>query len=217
MFSVHGITGQVFRGPLEQLNQVPGVLAARHARGVAREGGESGAEFRIPARPSGEEAEKTHQAAAAAAYANMQHRDSERDPVRYAWQIMGREVLTLHPADTVAAAWRALANRRVRQAPVLEPGGRVIGLAGERDLLTVLDLQGGQVTGSLERQVGEVMRTPVICADPLTDVRRIARVLLDTGLSALPVVSESGELAGVVSRGDILRAAVADPPLSLWI
>lgn len=32
MFSVYGVTGQTFRGTLEQLNRVPGVFAARHAR-----------------------------------------------------------------------------------------------------------------------------------------------------------------------------------------
>jgi len=31
------------------------------------------------------------------------------------------------------------------------------------------------------------------------------------------VVDEAGRLAGIVSRGDILRAVLSDPPLSLWI
>jgi len=57
----------------------------------------------------------------------------------------------------------------------------------------------------------------VVCADPVTDIRRIARVLLDTGLSAVPIAGEAKELLGIVSRGDILRATLADPPLSLWI
>ena len=61
------------------------------------------------------------------------------------------------------------------------------------------------------------MASPGICADLVTDIRRIARVLLETGLTALPVVDEASSLAGIVSRGDILRAVVSDPPLSLWM
>lgn len=215
MFSVYGVTGQTFRGTLEQLNQVPGVFAARHARGIQREGDELGVEFRIAPRRAGDDEEAARQAGAAA-YAKMLHRDVERDPVRHAWQVMSREVLVLHPATTLAEAWRALAARQVRQAPVLD-AGRVAGLVCDRDLLTVLDLEGGRIIGGIDRRVAEVMATPVICAEPVTDLRRIARVLLDSGLTAVPVVDASGALAGIVSRGDILRAAVVDPPLSLWI
>lgn len=217
MFSVYGITGQTFQGTLEQLHQVPAVFAARRARGIAREGEESGAEFRVTPHHAGEEADGARYAAAAAAYAKMLRRATDRDPVRHAWQAMSRDVLALHPQDTVAEAWRSLAARRLRQAPVLDAYGRVTGLVGERDLLTVLDLKEGQVVGGIGRTVAEVMVTPVVCADPVTDIRRIARVLLDTGLTAVPVVDASGDLLGIVSRGDILRTAVADPPLSLWV
>jgi CBS domain-containing protein len=41
-------------------------------------------------------------------------------------------------------------------------------------------------------------------------------VLLDYQLSGLPVVNEREELVGILSRSDILRALVNDPPLSLW-
>lgn len=215
MFSVYGVSGPTFRGTLEDLSRVPGVLAARASRGIAREGEEPGVEFRVTGRR--ETPDKASYADAAAAYARTLPRASERGPVRHAYQVMTRDVLSLRTNDTVAAAWRALAARQVRQAPVLNLAMDLVGLVSERDLLTVIDLQGERLTGRLDRAVGEVMVTPVVCADPITDIRRIARVLLDTGLSALPVTSESRELLGVVSRGDILRATVADPPLSLWV
>jgi CBS-domain-containing membrane protein len=41
-------------------------------------------------------------------------------------------------------------------------------------------------------------------------------VLLDTGLPGLPVVDDAGQVIGFVSRSDVLRAVVADPPLDLW-
>lgn len=223
MFVVYGISGQSFRGPLEQLNQVPGLTSARRARGVEREGEELGVEYRVGADPAADVA--APDARALAAYTKMLPRPVDRGPVRHAWQVMGRDVLSLRTTDTVAAAWNALATRRVRQAPVVDALNNVVGLVSDRDLLTVIDLQpisssagtpGGRVIGGLDRRVAEVMVTPVVCADPVTDIRRIAHVLIESGLTALPVVNESQMLLGVVSRGDILRAAVADPPLSLW-
>ena len=218
MFSIHGVTGQTFRGSLEHLIQVPGAFASRNARGVNKEGEELGAEFELVRRRlAGEEDTDPRYARAAAAYARSLHPETQRESVRHAYQVMTRAVLTLREKDTVESAWRRLVARGVRQAPVLEPARGVVGLVSERELLTVIDLEGKTPTGGLERSVGEVMASPVICADPVTDVRRIARVLLETGLTALPVVDAEGSLAGIVSRGDILRAVLSDPPLSLWI
>lgn len=223
MFIVYGVSGQSFRGPMERLNQVPGVPAARRVRGVEHEGEELGPEYRVGGRADADVA--APDARALAAYARMLPRPVDRGPVRHAWQVMGRDVLTLRTTDTVAVAWQALARRGVRQAPVVDGSNNVVGLVSDRDLLTVLDLQpqtalagspGQKVVGGLDRSVAEVMATPVVCADPVTDIRRVAHVLLETGLSAVPVVNESQQLLGVVSRGDILRATVADPPLSLW-
>lgn len=215
MFSVYGVTGSTFRGTLEQLVRVPGVIKSRNARGIALEGEELGAEYRIEKQRVSEGAARYAQQADA--YAKMVQQNTDRGPVHHAYQVMKRDVLTLHPNNTVGTAWRALASRRVRQAPVLSSQMDIVGLVSERDLLTVIDLRGDTLTGWLDRTVSEVMITPVICADPVTDIRRIARVLLDTGLSAVPITGEAKELLGIVSRGDILRAALADPPLSLWV
>ena len=51
---------------------------------------------------------------------------------------------------------------------------------------------------------------------PETDLRRAASLLLGTGLPGVPVTDPAGQLLGFVSRSDLLRAIVADPPLDLW-
>ena len=68
----------------------------------------------------------------------------------------------------------------------------------------------------LAQSVVEVMWTPVASVSPESDIRRVASVLLDSGLPGLPVVEDEGHVIGFVSRSDILRAVVADPPLDLW-
>ena len=67
------------------------------------------------------------------------------------------------------------------------------------------------------RTVADVMATPVVAADPDADVRRIARVMLDYELPAVPIIDPAGQLSGIVSRGDVLRVVVNDPPLTLWV
>jgi len=60
------------------------------------------------------------------------------------------------------------------------------------------------------------MVTPVPSVEPQTDLRRVAQLLLDLGLPGLPVVADDGVVSAFISRSDILRAVVHDPPLDLW-
>ncbi|PKO84373.1 MAG: hypothetical protein CVU17_04285 [Betaproteobacteria bacterium HGW-Betaproteobacteria-11] len=58
--------------------------------------------------------------------------------------------------------------------------------------------------------------TPVVAAAPVTDIRCVAAAMLTSGVDGVPVVGDAGRLLGFVSRSDVLRAIVQDPPLSLW-
>lgn len=60
------------------------------------------------------------------------------------------------------------------------------------------------------------MSTPVISVEAVTDIRRIATAMLTHHINGVPVTGELGRLVGYVSRSDVLRAIVKDPPLSLW-
>ena len=104
-----------------------------------------------------------------------------------------------------------------RQALTL---GRVIGLLLRADMVPLeLIPQPGGVPAAIARArrlVDEVMISPVPTAAAGTGLRRVASVLLDTGLPGLPVTNELGLLEGFISRTDILRAVAADPPLDLW-
>jgi acetoin utilization protein AcuB len=71
-------------------------------------------------------------------------------------------------------------------------------------------------TSIMTRIASDVMLTPVATADPVTDIRRIVRVMLSYGQGGVPILDEREHLLGFVSRGDILRAVTTDPPLSLW-
>ncbi len=206
MFSIYGMTGQVFSGTLESMNRVYSLARARNARGVAQEGDEIGVE----ATPT------PLQQDAVRAYRRMLPEDLERGPLIHAAQIMTHPVTVLHQNSAVAEAWRLLQRQGIHQAPVLDDTQRLIGMVSERDLLTVIDIDGDRVLENLKRRVSDVMATPVVAAAPVTDIRRIAAAMLEGGLSAVPIVNESQSIVGIVSRTDVLRAVMTDPPVSLW-
>lgn len=202
MFSVYGLSGPIFRGTFERFKELPGVLHSRAIRPIA--GDEPRLPFNAPT------------AQALGAYREMLRAEPDRGPLYHAYQIMQRQVVSVSSRDAVERAWRLLLERHIHQAPVLDPGYQLVGIVSERDLLTALNVDEGGARDVLARQVSDVMSTPVVSADPVTDIRRIAEVMLEHQIDGVPIVNESAALVGFVSRSDILRAIITDPPLSLW-
>jgi CBS domain-containing protein len=146
-------------------------------------------------------------------------------------QTMTTDVVTLRPDDPVQEATAKLLDRGVNGAPVVGPGGEVIGMLTTDDLLvqetrlhypTVISLFGAylelpsshrhfeeELRKAVAARVGEVMSDePVVCA-PDDTLERAATLMHEHNRSRLPVV-EAGRLVGIISRGDILRAIVDD-------
>lgn len=69
-------------------------------------------------------------------------------------------------------AWRVFREHRIRQAPVVNAGGGLVGIVSERDLLTAIDIDGGKVVENIRREVRDVMTSPVVAAAPVTDTRQ---------------------------------------------
>ncbi|GAA4427654.1 CBS domain-containing protein [Acidovorax lacteus] len=143
-----------------------------------------------------------------------------REPLSRVQDVMTPGGLSVPPDIRVNDAWQTLAEHGVAQAPVVDTLGRVVGLLLRADMAP-LDLlpEPGAIKDAIalaRRPVSEVMVSPVPTVAADTALRRVAGVLLSTGLPGLPVTDEAGVLAGFISRTDILRAVAADPPLDLW-
>ena len=62
----------------------------------------------------------------------------------------------------------------------------------------------GYAAGMLAR---DVMTTQVVTVEPETPVEEIARTLLNSRISGVPVLDHDGTLVGIVSEGDLMRRA----------
>jgi len=222
MFSVYGKAGRMFRGSMEELRQVGPISRASRSHLVAPVGldpqDQNPARFSeaVPPVPR-DVAHRT----ALAAYEQTRKPDLPRHPLTRVDAVMSHPVVTIADTFTVEQAWQVLAQNRLGQAPVVTPGGMLVGLITRADLMhpermPSPDSHALVWRALLLQSVVDVMWTPVPSVSADTDIRRVARVLLDSGLPGLPVVDEEGRVTGFVSRSDILRAVVADPPLDLW-
>jgi CBS domain-containing protein len=206
VFSVYGVSGQIFSGTKEAMERGHRLSRARHAREIAGDNDETGAEA-VVSRPTQE---------ALRAYRAMLPEDLERGPLVHAAQVMSCPAISVAADAKVSEAWHLLRDYSIHQAPVLDAGSNLVGIVSERDLLMVIDIDGRKVIDTLHRLVRDVMTTPVIAAAPVTDIRRVAATMLSGSVDGVPVVGDNGRLLGFVSRSDVLRAVITDPPLSLW-
>lgn len=218
MFAIYGVSGPLFQGTLEALSRMspvarrtPVTPARRISDNVEVESATVGDTGNAA---SGRNAHIN--TSAVEAYKSMLPESLDRGPLYHADQIMTPNVIAVRARDEVAHAWRTLTSHMIHQTPVIDDIGQLVGLVSERNLLTTLNVDAGEVRDVLFKRVGDVMTTPVVAASPVTDIRRIARVMLDRDVDGVPIVSDAGVLLGFVSRSDILRAVVTDPPLSIW-
>jgi CBS domain-containing protein len=61
-----------------------------------------------------------------------------------------------------------------------------------------------------------VMTSDVITVTPETPIHVAARLMVDHGISGLPVVDEAGALVGIISEGDLIIRQKRRKPVSWW-
>ena len=213
MFSLYGLSGPLFQGPFADLARLPPVERRRPV-GVIRRIGDEAAGTARELRAGTSLPPTSHPAAEA--YQAMLPESLERGPLYRAQQIMQSEVIAVHADDDVAHAWRTLTGNRIHQAPVLDAREALVGIVSERHLLTAVNVDADGVRDVLFKRVRDVMRSPVVAAAADTDIRQIARVMLERDVDGVPIVNAHGHLLGFISRSDILAAVVNEPPLSVW-
>jgi CBS domain-containing protein len=115
-------------------------------------------------------------------------------------------VAVVSPSDTLAAVRNVMLRKRVGRVPVLDDGGRLVGIISRTDLALALKLGGPPWRRRpLEyTSVWEVMSKPVLTITPNEPICKAARIMLDNGVTGLPVVEED-KVIGMISTSDLTR------------
>jgi CBS domain-containing protein len=143
-------------------------------------------------------------------------------------EIMDRDPVAVRPEDSVEQVIAVLKEHELPGVPVVNEGGRCVGIITENDLVLTgedadlhlphyVQLFGGLVflepmkrfESRLRKAVAATARD-MMTEDPVTidanaSVRDAARLIADTHHNRLPV-TEHGRLVGVVTRVDVLQA-----------
>jgi CBS domain-containing protein len=142
--------------------------------------------------------------------------------------IMDAEPVTVSPTDDVETVVRILRGHELPGVPVVNEGGRCVGIVTEADLVLAdeqgdlhiphyIELFGGVVfleplhrfeerlKKAFASTVADLMTEDPVTIEPDASVAEAGRLIVRRGHNRLPVV-EHGRLVGVVTRVDVLEA-----------
>ena len=134
--------------------------------------------------------------------------------------VMSTDIITVSPSTSLRDAATIMLDAAVSGLPVTDDG-KLVGIITEADFVQreageepprhrVLGVLFGSREGRTNEgtTVGEVMSTELVTVAADMRVRQAARFMVDRGVKRLPVVTDDGSLAGVISRADVMRVFV---------
>jgi CBS domain-containing protein len=144
-----------------------------------------------------------------------------------AMDVMTTNVITVGPDTSVQALATLLSERAISGVPVVDRDSRLVGVVTEGDLLhraetgterrterrrsRWLDAFGSDQEAARDyvkahgRTVGEIMTREIISVSDTTDLADIATLLETKRIKRVPVLRD-GQLVGIVSRANLVRA-----------
>ena len=144
-------------------------------------------------------------------------------PTLTASDIMSREIVTIASDSSIGAAATLMLQHGVGALPVLDEGGRVVGIISDYDLLAhppfdsprawwlrLFDEEAvclEEIARVRHLKVGDVMVRHVATLSDEAPLGVIASLMRRRKLRHVPIIHD-GKLVGIVSRGDLLDALV---------
>lgn len=130
-------------------------------------------------------------------------------------EIMTRNVIKVKPDDNLSYIVQLLAEKNISGLPVVE-GNKFVGVISESDIIKILGSKSILELDTLGLKklkyikVSEAMNKNPIAIYEKAKVSRAADLMNKYDISRLPVINESGELVGIVTKKDIIKGISKD-------
>ncbi|CAH8379997.1 unnamed protein product [Eruca vesicaria subsp. sativa] len=144
----------------------------------------------------------------------------------------GRQYLhVVKPSTSVDDALELLVEKKVTGLPVIDDDWNLVGVVSDYDLLALDSISGRSqddtnmfpnvdsswktfnelqklISKTHGQVVGDLMTPSPLVVRGSTNLEDAARLLLETKFRRLPVVDSDGKLIGILTRGNVVRAAL---------
>ena len=125
--------------------------------------------------------------------------------VRDILRVKGPDVWSIGPNALVYDAMKLMADKEIGALLVMDET-KLVGIISERDYARKVILQG---RSSHSTQVREIMTSRVVYTEPERNIDECMALMTDKRIRHLPVL-EGGEVFGVISIGDLVKAIITE-------
>jgi len=144
--------------------------------------------------------------------------------------VMISPVITIRKSATVREVARILLEKRISAVPVVDNIGKLVVMITESDLMRRAEagtehryswwvhFLAGDATIAADyvkshaAKVEDVMTSDVVTATPETPLHEIASLFEEHRIKRVPIVSEDGNLVGIVSRANLIQVVASARP-----
>ena len=130
--------------------------------------------------------------------------------IRQVLQAKGNKICAVTPESTIYDALKVMDDNNIGALLVLREG-QLVGIFSERDYARKVALKG---KSSKETRVSEIMTEKVDCIGSSHSVRECMGLMTDKHIRHLPVMEE-GQLAGIISIGDVVKAIISEQEFTI--
>lgn len=115
-------------------------------------------------------------------------------------------VITVKPGTTIRQAADLLAARGIGTVVISDDGKEPLGILSERDIVRELARHG---EAALNEKVDQHMTTELVTCSRQASADQVLVTMTDKRFRHLPVV-ENGEMIGLISIGDVVKARLSE-------
>lgn len=126
---------------------------------------------------------------------------------------MTRDVYFVDPDEDIASVWDMMRKLAIRHVPVLE-SSRPVGMVSDRDILLRASLEQGELRVPLLK-AHAVMSTPVVTSLASASISAVGLHMLSKKIDSVVIVSEEGELVGMLTGSDFIHFTLEREALDL--
>jgi len=127
-------------------------------------------------------------------------------------KIMNKQVHTCRPDDSLNTAAQLMWERDIGCVPVLDFGGKAIGMITDRDICMSAYITGLPLAA---QTVSQAMSKSVHCIRASQSIDAAEALMRSKQVRRLPVTDEAGKVVGIVSLNDLALAAGKEPTRAL--